>query len=105
MALLIVIIAKFPALGNTSSTHSVASPAFVKWTFLHYAVRMDDITMVRGLLQKGVNPNAVCQEDCYHCMQRYTPLTLAMRNQSLETVQLLLEHGADPILVWGSASD
>lgn len=44
--------------------------------------------MTSWLLEHGANPNAQCEVDC-------TPLSYAVRNASLNVIELLLNHGGD----------
>jgi ssDNA-binding Zn-finger/Zn-ribbon topoisomerase 1 len=73
----------------------VESGGDVRWTctegmtLLHYAAMMDDQRMVRFLLERGANVNALAKF-------QMTPLLQACRNVSTSVIPILLEHGADP---------
>ena len=57
-------------------------------TPLHAAVAARQVEVVRLLLQRGANPNAINVE-------RLTPLHIAARGDSVEIVNLLIEHDAN----------
>lgn len=57
-------------------------------TPLHAAVATEHVDVVRLLLQRGANPNAIN-------LGRLTPLHLAARGDSAEIVNLLIQYNAD----------
>ena len=59
------------------------------WTPLHYASTKGQATMVNLLLASGALPNEISPEG-------NTALFMAVQTDSLETVQLLINAGADP---------
>jgi ankyrin repeat protein len=59
------------------------------WTPLHYASTKGQAAMVRLLLSQGALPNDISPEG-------NTALFMAVQTDSLETVQLLINAGADP---------
>ena len=58
-------------------------------TALHWAVRADDVEMVRALLRAGANANAPTRNGV-------TPLVLAATNANAVTMEALLKAGANP---------
>lgn len=58
------------------------------WSALHYAAREGAIDLIKGLLERGADPNQL-KEDNYR-----SPLHLAVSNSHYEGVVALLEHGA-----------
>jgi len=58
---------------------------------LHYAAEQGRVKMCKELLAHQADPNRLNK-----LLQ--TPLHLAMKNENLECVQLLIEHGANPYL-------
>ena len=60
------------------------------WSPLHYASIKGRTNIVRLLLAKGARPNEISPTGD-------TPLILAVQSDSIETVQLLLNAGADPL--------
>jgi len=59
------------------------------WTPLHYASTKGQVAMVKLLLTNGALPNDISPEG-------NTALFMAVQTESLETVQLLINAGADP---------
>ena len=59
------------------------------WTPLHYASTKGEAAMVKLLLSNGALPNDISPEG-------NTALFMAVQTDSLETVQLLINAGADP---------
>jgi len=59
------------------------------WTPLHYASTKGQVEMVKLLLANGALPNEISPEG-------NTALFMAVQTDSLETVQLLINAGADP---------
>jgi ankyrin repeat protein len=59
------------------------------WTPLHYASTKGQAAMVKLLLSKGALPNDISPEG-------NTALFMAVQTENLETVQLLINAGADP---------
>jgi len=59
-------------------------------SLLMLAVKHDDISLVRLLLENYFDPNII--DDTYDI----SPLMIATKNNNVEIAQLLLEHGADP---------
>jgi ankyrin repeat protein len=59
------------------------------WTPLHYASTKGQAAMVKLLLANGALPNEISPEGD-------TALFMAVQTDSLETVQLLINAGADP---------
>jgi len=59
------------------------------WTPLHYASTKGQAAMVKLLLANGALPNDISPEG-------NTALIMAVQTDSLETVQLLINAGADP---------
>jgi ankyrin repeat protein len=60
------------------------------WSPLHYACIKGRANIVRLLLEKGAKPNEISPTGD-------TALILAVQSDSIETVQLLLNAGADPL--------
>jgi ankyrin repeat protein len=56
---------------------------------LYYAAMRDDVKMVRFLLERGANVNALAKF-------KMTPLLRACKSISTSVIPILLEHGADP---------
>ncbi len=63
-------------------------------TAIHFAAKSGQIEMTRFLIASRANVNK--NEDSQGNTGQYTPLMEAVRSGSIETVQLLLEAGADP---------
>jgi hypothetical protein len=59
-------------------------------TWLHEAARIQDIDLMRFLLERGHDVNAVANESVGHALMP------AIHKGSVEGVKLLLAHGADP---------
>lgn len=80
-------------LGDTARAQKlIARGAMINkegWTPLHYASTKGHASMVRLLLSKGAQPNDITPLGD-------TALLLAVQTDSLETVQLLINAGADP---------
>lgn len=68
------------------------------WTPLHYASIKGRADIVKLLLAKGAQPNEVAPTGD-------TPLLLAVQSDNIETVQLLINAGADPLLSNFKAQD
>ena len=68
---------------------------------VHFGIfRNDDNILpdiLKLLLQHGFNINSMARND--HYKMNYTVLHLAIRNNKVNTVKLLLESGADPSLI------
>ncbi len=68
------------------------------WTPIHNAVYEDHLEMATLLLKYGADVNAktLCGPDYEgYRMDRYTPLIVATPHGQLETIQYLIEHGAN----------
>lgn len=59
-------------------------------SMLHISTIVGDESLVTLLLSKSANPNAVAGE------LAYSPLMIAVLNEHLSTVEILVKHGADP---------
>ncbi|WP_339048202.1 ankyrin repeat domain-containing protein [Candidatus Mesenet endosymbiont of Phosphuga atrata] len=57
-------------------------------TFLHHAVKLEDLKMVKQFISKGAKLNCVDQNGC-------TPLNLAIKSRNVDIANLLLNVGAD----------
>lgn len=66
------------------------------WTALHYASYYGNGPIAKLLLENNANPNANAKysTDLNSTSNYLTPLLLAVKNNSLETVQILLASGA-----------
>lgn len=62
------------------------------WTALHYAAAMGDNTILQWLLDKNAVVDALAPN-------KTTALMMAARGGHILSVKLLLDHGADPLLV------
>ena len=58
---------------------------------IHYAAGMYDVTVLRHLLENGVNVNSLSNKN-------ETPLVDAVASNRLENIRLLMEFGADPFI-------
>jgi len=69
--------------GQSPATQAIAR------TFLAGAILSSDCSLVKALLNTGINP------DSYVGYSRQRPLKIAIARQSMEMIQLLLERGAN----------
>ncbi len=61
------------------------------------AIKENDISNVRALIENGLDVNALCQNDgsSDEMFCSYTPLGLAIQNTNVEIAEILIENGAD----------
>jgi len=72
---------------------------------LHHAVQANrENDIIELLLEKGASPNAIMFQDHptsfyqFECIGLGTPLHDAIRQKNNRLIQLLLKHGADPMI-------
>ena len=66
-------------------------------TALMYAVLLDEMIIVKALLEKGVDVNIGQVEYQKSGFCEETPLYCAIKNGNTDLMDMLLEHGADPL--------
>ena len=66
-------------------------------TALMYAVLLDEMRIVKALLEKGVDVNVGQVVNDVYGYSEETPLYYAIRNDKIALMNMLLEHGADPL--------
>src|SRR5262249_50682027 len=71
----------------------INEPGFAGMTGLLWAISRGDAKSVAWLLDKGADINLAAKTN--NKPGAWTPLTLAVHNERLEVVELLLKHGAD----------
>jgi len=64
---------------------------------LHRAVRINNLELVKSLLEKGANPN-LKDKNFRAKFENFTPLHIAAFEGRIKIVQLLVQYGADPLL-------
>jgi ankyrin repeat protein/CHAT domain-containing protein len=62
------------------------------WTALHYAARDNNTDYLQLLLEKGANTQMLAETSD----NEYTPLMLAVYNENIEAIKILVKYGADP---------
>ena len=68
-------------------------------TVIHEAIRRGKYEYLKFLLESDTDPNVKTNDDSLDPMNE-PPLLLAIRMDSIESVRLLLKHGANPNQTW-----
>ena len=82
--------------------------AAYEYHFLNRAASSDDFIGAEVLLNAGADPNGRGYESDLECIplagEFSSPLSIAVRQNHLDLIKLLLEHGADPTLLEGEST-